>query len=73
MKIDYDPKVDALNITLRDGKVKRTIELAPEVNLDLDIKGRPLYLEILGAREKLGKERVSTVYLKNLTPLMAAK
>ena len=73
MKIDYDPKVDALNITLREGKVTRTIEPAPEINLDLDGKGRPLYLEILGARKKLGKERVSKVYLKNLRPLMMAK
>jgi uncharacterized protein YuzE len=73
MKIDYDPKIDALNITLREGKVKRTIELAPEVNLDLDVRGRPLYLEIIGAREKLGEKQVSKVYLKNLEPLMVTK
>lgn len=67
MRIDYDPQVDALNITFRKGKVKRTIELAPEINLDVDIKGRPLYLEVIGAKEKLGSRSISKVDLKNLT------
>jgi len=66
MRIDYDPKVDALNITFRGGKVEKTVELAPEVNLDLDSKGRPLYLEIIGAAEKFGKKYASSVQLKNL-------
>ncbi len=68
MKLHYDPIVDALNITFREGKAKRTVELAPEINLDLDSKGRPLYLEIIGAKEKLGKKSASQVYLKNLVP-----
>ena len=66
MRIDYDPKVDALNITFRRGKVGKTIELAPEVNLDLDSKGRPLYLEVIGAAEKFGKKHISSVQIKNL-------
>ena len=69
MKLDYDPKIDALNITFRKGKVKKTIELAPEMNLDLDDEGRPLYLEIIGAEEKLGKKHLSTIELKNLKVL----
>ena len=66
MRIDYDPKVDALNITFRKGKVGKTVELAPEVNLDLDSRGRPLYLEIIGAAEKFGKKHLSSVQLNNL-------
>ena len=66
MRIDYDPKVDALNITFRKGRVEKTVELAPEVNLDLDLKGRPLYLEIIGAAEKFGEKHLSTIQLKNL-------
>lgn len=66
MRIDYDPKGDALNITFRKGKVEKTVELAPEVNLDLDSKGRPLYLEVIGAAEKFGKKHLSTIQLKNL-------
>ena len=53
MRIDYDPKVDAVYITFRKGRVKKTVELAPEVNLDLDSKGRPLYL----VRKAFGFER----------------
>lgn len=66
MRIHYDKIADAMNITLRGGKVKRTIELAPEINLDLDAKGRPLYLEIIGASEKLGKQEATHVTLENL-------
>ncbi|OGE94764.1 MAG: hypothetical protein A3B10_02295 [Candidatus Doudnabacteria bacterium RIFCSPLOWO2_01_FULL_44_21] len=66
MRIDYDPKVDALNITFRKGRVGKTVELAPEVNLDLDSKGRPLYLEVIGAAEKFGKKHLFTIQFKNL-------
>ena len=58
MKINYDPKVDALNITLREGRVSNTVEIAPAVMIDLDSKGRPLYVEILGAKEKLGTKNL---------------
>ena len=71
MRIDYDPKVDALNITFRKGRVGKTVELAPEVNLDLDSKGRPLYLEVIGAAEKFGKKHLSTIQLKNLKAVAA--
>lgn len=61
MKITYDKKVDALNLVLRSGKVARTIEVASEIFLDLDKNGDPLYLEILGAREKIGKKSFSKI------------
>jgi len=67
MKIIYDPYADALSISFREGgKVKKTIEIAPEMMLDLDEKLRPLYLEILGAKEKLGKAATEEVSMKNL-------
>lgn len=66
MKIIYDPYIDALSITFREGKVRKTMELAPEVLLDIDAKSRPLYLEILGAKEKIGKDSASEVMMKNL-------
>lgn len=66
MKISYDPYADALSITFKEGKVKKTVELAPEILLDLDVKSRPLYLEIIGAREKLGIEATEEISLKNL-------
>ena len=51
MKITYDKEVDALNVILRKGIVAKTIEVAPEILLDVDKKGQPLYLEIIGASE----------------------
>jgi uncharacterized protein YuzE len=56
MKINYDKEVDAFSVTLRKGVVSRTVEISPEIMLDFDAEGNPLYLEILGASEKLGKK-----------------
>ena len=69
MEITYDSKADALNITFKKGKVAKTVEIAPEINLDLDKKGKPLYLEIIGASEKIGKKRVNEILMKNLLPV----
>ncbi len=66
MRITYDSEADAINITFRSGKVKKTVEIAPEILLDLDNKNRPLYLEIIGAREKLGRKNAEEFLLKNL-------
>ena len=67
MEITYDPKTDALNLTFKEGEVAKTIELAPEIILDLDKKGNPLYLEIIGASEKIGKKRVGEILMRNLS------
>lgn len=69
MEITYDPKADALNITFKKGRVTKTLEIAPEINLDLDKKGKPLYLEIIGASEKIGKKRVNEILMRNLIPI----
>ena len=69
MEITYDPKADALNITFKKGKVAKTVEIAPEINLDLDKKNNPLYLEIIGASEKIGKKRVNEILMRNLFPV----
>ena len=46
MKITYYKTVDALNVTLRAGAVARTVEVAPEVMLDLDKKGNVVHVEV---------------------------
>ena len=69
MEITYDSKADALNITFKKGNVHETLEIAPEIILDLDKKGRPLYLEIVGASEKIGLKRVNEIVMRNLTPI----
>jgi uncharacterized protein YuzE len=53
MKIYYDPKADAIDIILKDGEVDETRKIGREVYLDVDKKGEPLSLEILGASERL--------------------
>ncbi len=66
MKISYDHIADALSITFKEGVVSETKEIAPEVNLDVDAIGTPLYLEIIGASEKLGKEKISELLVQNI-------
>ena len=66
MKIIYDPYADALSISFKEGKTKKTLEIAPEIILDVDSKSKPLYLEIIGAKEKLGKSGAEEITMKNL-------
>lgn len=61
MKITYDKVADALNVSLRPGTVARTVEVAPEILLDLDKNDNPLYLEIIGASEKIGKKNFGKI------------
>ena len=61
MKISYDKTIDALNFSLQIVVVSRTLEIAPELLLDVDKNGRLLYLEILGASEKIGKKNFNKV------------
>ena len=68
MEITYDSKADALNLTFKKGKVAKTVEISPEINLDLDKENKPLYLEIIGASEKIGKKRVNEILMRNLLP-----
>lgn len=65
MKIAYDKNVDALNITLKEGRVHDTVEVAPEVLVDLDKKGNPLYIEILGAKDKIGAKNFGDITIGN--------
>jgi len=65
MKITYDKEVDALNIVFKKGVVNKTLEIAPEILLDLDKNGNPLYLEIIGVSEKIGKKNFSKVEIGN--------
>ena len=65
MKITYDKEVDALNVSLRPGTVAKTLEISPEILLDVDKNGNPLYLEIIGASEKIGKKNFGKVIVGN--------
>ncbi len=72
MKISYDKEADALNIVLKSGPVDKTVEVSSEIFLDLDKKGQPLYLEILGVSEKVGKKNFGKIMIgKKLMSLPA--
>ena len=61
MKITYDESVDVLNISLRSGRVAHTLEVAPEIMVDVDKSGNTLSLEIVGASEKIGRKNFTSV------------
>ena len=61
MKITYDREVDALSVMLRKGKVAKTVEVSPEILVDFDDAGNPLYLEILDASRKIGKKEMNQI------------
>ncbi len=48
MKITYDKEAKAVAITLRKGKVAKTMEISSDVIADIDKKENVLYIEILG-------------------------
>lgn len=72
MKITYDKRVDALNVSIRMGTVAETVEIAPEVLVDLDKKGRVLDIEILGAREKVGIRNFNKVHIGGIAVPLSA-
>ena len=45
--ISFDPLAKVMYIALEEGKVKRTIEFAPETFIDLDDKGNLIGIELL--------------------------
>lgn len=47
MRFEFDSEADALYLRLRDGRVKRTMELDEGVYADLDAEDRPLGLEFI--------------------------
>ena len=47
MKIEYDPKADAIYIRLKAGTVADSDEVRPGVVLDFDAEGRVLGIEML--------------------------
>ncbi|MEK7479840.1 MAG: DUF2283 domain-containing protein [Patescibacteria group bacterium] len=61
MEITYDKEADAINISLRSGKVSKTIEVAPEIIVDVDKNGKTLSIEIIGASEKVGQKKFKGV------------
>ncbi len=73
MRITYDPEADALYIRLMEGKYEcRTLRLNEEVALNIGPKEVLVGIEILNARQVLGKGELPAVVLENVALSPAA-
>jgi len=61
IRVEYDPKADAMYIWLRKAKYEISEELAENVIIDLDKRGRIIGIEILDASKNLGKQLVNKI------------
>jgi uncharacterized protein YuzE len=67
MKISYDTEIDALYIRLLEGKHEcRTIRLNDEIALNIGQGEKLVGIEILDAKEVLGKGVLPPVTLENI-------
>lgn len=57
MKMNYDPKADALYIKLRNTKIQESDELADGIIVDFDASGKPVGIEFLEAAKLFGGRR----------------
>jgi len=73
MKISYDPEIDALYIRLLEGEYEcRTLRLNDEIALNIGPGEVLVGIEVLDAKEVLGKGALPKVILENLTLASAA-
>jgi uncharacterized protein YuzE len=73
MRISYDPEVDALYIRLLEGDFQcRTLRLTDEVSLNIGEGEALVGIEILDAKQVLGKGALPTVVLENI-PVVEAE
>ena len=59
VRVEYGEKADAMYIWLRKAKYDVSGELAENVVINLDKKGRIIGIEVLDASKNLGKELVT--------------
>lgn len=73
MKISYDPEADALYIRLVEGEYEcRTLRLNDEIALNIGPGEMLVGIEILDAKEVLGKGQLPKVVLENVALAPAA-
>ncbi len=67
MKITYDPKVDALYIKFLEGKFEcRNVHLTDDVTLNLGPNNELVGIEVLDAKEALGKGQLPQIVMENI-------
>jgi uncharacterized protein YuzE len=73
MRISYDPEADAVHIRLLEGDYEcRTLRLNEEIALNIGPGETLVGIEILDAKEVLGRGELPRVVLENLTLAPAA-
>ena len=72
MRISYDSEVDAVYIRLLEGEYQcRTLRLTDDVSLNIGPGEELVGIEILDAKEVLGKGALPTVVLDNVCAVSA--
>ncbi len=67
MRITYDPEADALYIRLLEGEHEcRTLRLTDEISLNLGEGEVLVGIEVLDAKEVLGRGNLPSVVLENI-------
>lgn len=67
MKISYDGEIDSMYIRLLDGDFEcRTLRLTDEISLNIGKEEALVGIEILDAKNILGKGKFPTLELENL-------
>jgi uncharacterized protein YuzE len=67
MKITYDPEIDALYISLIEGKHEcRTVRLNEEIALNIGPGELLVGIEVLDAKQVIGKGQLPSVVLENI-------
>ena len=72
MNINYDKVADAIYMTLRKGKVSKTVEMQDRVIVDVDKKGNILGIELLDAGNQLQKNMRNGIPVKVSSKLAVA-
>lgn len=72
MNINYDKVADAVYMTLRKGKVSKTVEMEDRLIVDVDKKGNILGIELLDAGNQLQKNMRNGIPVKVSSKLSVA-
>ena len=70
MHITYDPEADVLAITWREAEIVDGREVAPDLVVESDSSGLPVYVELLNASKHIDGDPL-TVTLEFLAPEVA--
>ena len=66
MKITYDKIANAAYMTLRKGKVSKTVEMSDSVIVDLDKSGNILGIELLEASKQFPRKSLASNVLSGI-------